>query len=79
MSGARSDPGLTAVRVLQSQTKLATTRWWQGRRTLADEVGVRAALEDDLYAAMHWLLARQPRIVAALAARHLAADGLTRH
>jgi len=66
---------LIAARVVQPQTKLVTTRWWQGR-TLADDLGVGAATDDDLYAAMDWLLARQPRIEAALAARHLTTGGL---
>jgi len=56
-------------------TKLATTRWWQ-TRTLAEDLGVRDASEDDLYAAMDWLLDREPRIEQRLAARHLAPGGL---
>jgi DNA-binding transcriptional regulator YiaG len=43
---------------------------------LADDLGVRDASEDDLYAAMDWLLDRQARIEQTLAARHLAAGGL---
>jgi len=35
-----------------------------------EDLGVREASEDDLYAAMDWLLDRQPKIEAALAARH---------
>ena len=41
-------------------TKLATTRWWH-TTTLAEDFGVADANEDDLYAAMDWLLARQDR------------------
>ena len=66
---------MVAARVLAPQTKLATTRWWQ-TTTLADEFGVADADEDELYAAMDWLLARQERIEQKLAARHLADGGL---
>jgi hypothetical protein len=66
---------MVAARVIAPHTKLATTRWWH-TRTLADDLAVRDASEDDLYTAMDWLLARQPRIEAALAARHLTAGGL---
>jgi hypothetical protein len=66
---------MVAARVLAPHSKLATTRWWQ-TRTLADDLGVRDASEDDLYAAMDWLLARQARIEQKLAARHLTVGGL---
>jgi len=66
---------MVAARVVRPHTKLATTRWWQ-TRTIADDLGVREASEDDLYAAMDWLLDRQPKIEAALAARHLTRGGL---
>jgi hypothetical protein len=52
---------LIAARVLAPHTKLATTRWWH-TSTLAEEFGVSAADEDDLYAAMDWLLERQGQI-----------------
>jgi transposase len=42
-----------------------------GQSTLAGELGVQGADEDDLYAAMDWLLKRQSRIEDRLAARHL--------
>jgi hypothetical protein len=61
---------LIAARVISPHTKLATTRWWQ-TTTLAEEFGVTEADEDDLYAAMDWLLERQPVIERKLAARHL--------
>ena len=66
---------MVAARVLAPHTKLATTRWWQ-TRTLAEDLGVQDASEDDLYAAMDWLLDRQERIEQKLAARHLAPGGL---
>jgi transposase len=62
--------GLIAARVLAPHTKLATTRWWH-TRTLAEDLGVADATEDELYAAMDWLLARQGAIEKKLAARHL--------
>jgi transposase len=56
-------------------TKLATTRWWH-TTTLADDFGVADANEDDLYAAMDWLLERQDTIQKKLASRHLSDGGL---
>ena len=66
---------LIAARIVGPQTKLATTRSWAAT-TLADTFGVTEADEQDCYAAMDWLLARQDRIQKKLAARHLKADGL---
>jgi len=66
---------MIAARVLAPHTKLATTRWWH-TTTLVDEFGVAQADEDDLYAAMDWLLAHQDTIQKKLAARHLADGGL---
>jgi len=58
-------------RILFPCSKLATTRDWQST-TLADELGVADADEDELYAALDWLLQRQAWIEAKLARRHLA-------
>jgi transposase len=66
---------MLASRILAPHTKLATTRWWH-TTTLAEEFGVADATENDLYAAMDWLLARQDTIQKKLAARHLTAGGL---
>jgi transposase len=66
---------LVGARVLAPHSKLATTRWWH-TTTLAQEFGVEDADEDELYAAMDWLLARQGAIERRLAARHLRAEGL---
>ena len=49
---------MVASRIVAPHTKLATTRWWH-TTTLAEDFGVVEANEDDLYAAMDWLLARQ--------------------
>jgi Transposase DDE domain len=66
---------LVAARVIAPHTKLATTRWWH-TRTLAEDFGLAAVTEDDVYAAMDWLLDRQDAIERQLAARHLAPGGL---
>src|SRR6266436_6106635 len=57
-------------RLLAPCSKLATTRHWHST-TLAEELGVSEASEDELYQAMDWLLERQPRIEKKLAERHL--------
>jgi transposase len=66
---------MVAARIVAPHTKLATTRWWH-TTTLAEDFGVAEANEDDLYAAMDWLLARQDAIQKKLAARHLSEGGL---
>jgi len=66
---------MIAQRLIDPCSKLATTRQWHDT-TLAEELGVPDADEDDLYAAMDWLLARQRRIENKLAKRHLAEGGV---
>jgi hypothetical protein len=66
---------LIVARVCQPGSKLATTRWWQDT-TLAVDLGVAEASTDQVYAAMDWLGARQAKIEAALARRHLIPGGL---
>jgi len=66
---------MVAARIVAPHTKLATTRWWH-TTTLASDFAVADANEDDLYAAMDWLLARQDTIQKKLAARHLSDGGL---
>lgn len=66
---------MVAARILAPDSKLATTRWWHVT-TLPALLGVSDADEDDLYAAMDWVLTRQPRIEKTLAARHLHNDGM---
>ncbi len=61
---------MIAERLLHPCSKLATTRIWQ-TTTLAEELSVEGADEDDLYHAMDWLLARQDQIERKLADRHL--------
>jgi transposase len=65
--------GMIAERLIHACSKLATTRRWH-TTTLAVELSLQDAKEDDLYAAMDWLLARKGRIEKKLAERHLA-DG----
>lgn len=66
---------MVAARILAPHTKLATTRWWH-TTSLAEEFGVADADEDELYAAMDWLIKRQLAIERRLAARHLNNGGL---
>jgi len=61
-------------RVVDPRSKLATTRGLQGETAssdLGDRLGLGPVVEDDLYAAMDWLLERQPAIEKKLAAKHL--------
>jgi transposase len=60
-------------RVIAPASKLATVRSL-GCSILAEELNVTDADEDDLYAALDWLLDRQERIEDRLARRHLS-DG----
>jgi len=62
-------------RLLLPCSKLATTRLWH-TTTLAEQLGVADADEDDVYEAMDWLLSRQGRIEKKLAARHLSEGSL---
>ena len=66
---------MVAARILNPQSKLATTRWWGGT-TLPDILGVGNAGEDELYEAMDWLLERQDDIEKKLAKRHMQEGGL---
>jgi transposase len=60
-------------RLLFPSSKLANTRHWHDT-TLAEELDVGDATEDQLYDAMDWLLQRQSAIEKKLAKRHLS-DG----
>jgi transposase len=66
---------MIAERLIHPCSKLATTREWHST-TLAEELKVQEADENDLYAAMDWLLERKQRIEKKLAQRHLS-DGCT--
>lgn len=57
-------------RLLHPCSKLATTRLWHST-TLAEQLAVGDADEDELYAAMDWLLTHQSRIEKKLSKRHL--------
>ena len=68
---------LIVARILDPGSKLATARGLAeatARDSLAETLGLGAIDEDDLYAAMDWLLQRQHAIERRLAKRHLA-DG----
>lgn len=65
---------MIASRVLEPASKLATARALASETrhsTLGEELGLRPIDEDDLYAAMDWLLPRQADLEAALAQRYL--------
>lgn len=65
---------LIVARILDPRSKLATARELDEQTqwsTLGEVLGVENAGEEELYAAMDWLLERQPRIEAKLAERHL--------
>jgi transposase len=61
---------MVCQRAIGPLSKLATVRAFS-QSTLADELDVGDADEDDLYEAMDWLLARQAGIEDRLARRHL--------
>jgi transposase len=61
---------MIAERLVFPSSKLANTRHWHDT-TLAEELNVADAHEDQLYDAMDWLLERQSAIETKLAKRHL--------
>jgi hypothetical protein len=61
---------MVCQRVICAGSKLAMSRALE-RSTLASELGVEGADQDDLYRAMDWLLERQEPIEDRLARRHL--------
>jgi hypothetical protein len=66
---------LIVARILAPASKLATARGLAAT-TLAVDLGVEGATEDELDGALDWLLARQPAVERALARRHLSAGGV---
>jgi Transposase DDE domain len=66
--------GMIVARILEPQSKLATARSWH-TTTLPQQLGIEDADEDELYAAMDWLLERQSAIETQLAKRHLREGG----
>ena len=66
---------MVAARILEPDSKLATTRSWH-LTTLPALLDVEDADEDDLYGALDWLLERQGRIEKKMATRHLADDAI---
>jgi hypothetical protein len=70
---------MVVAQVIAPDSKLAIARGLQAgtaASSLGQVLGVAGCDEDDLYAAMDWLAARQDRIEDALAARHLAGGTL---
>ena len=66
---------LLIARLLAPSSKLSTTRWW-ATTSLPDLFDLGDVTENDLYAAMDWLLSRQSRIEKKLAKKHLSVGGL---
>jgi hypothetical protein len=67
---------MVAGRIIAPEaSKLAMTQAW-ANTTLADDLGVAEAHEDELYDAMDWLIERQESIEKRLSKRHLKAGGL---
>src|SRR5207247_7105424 len=66
---------MVVQRLLEAGSKLACARAL-AQSTLADELDVAGATEDELYAALDWLEQRQERIEDRLARRHLHAGEL---
>ena len=64
---------LVISRVVAPSSKLSTLAWWPDT-TLGADLGVAQVSDDDVYAAMDWLGARQDAIEARLARRHLAPE-----
>ena len=70
---------MMVAQVIAPDSKLAIARGLQARTaasSLGEVLGLGGCDEDDLYAAMDWLAARQDHIEDALAARHLAGGTL---
>ena len=65
---------MIAARIVAPSSKHSTSRAWH-TMTLAADFCVAEADEDDLYAAMDWLLSRQESIQKKLSARHLSSGG----
>ena len=74
-AGPQRDLALALVisRVAAPGSKLSTLAWWSDT-TLGADLGVAQVSDDDVYAAMDWLGARQDTIEAKLAGRHLAPE-----
>jgi DDE family transposase len=70
---------MTVAQVIAPDSKLAIARGLReetAASSLGEVLGLGGCDEDDLYAAMDWLAARQEKIEDALAARHLAGGTL---
>jgi hypothetical protein len=74
-AGPQRDLALALVisRVVAPGSKLPALAWWSDT-TLGADLGVAQVSDDEVYAAMDWLGARQDAIEARLARRHLAIE-----
>lgn len=66
---------MIAERLIEPASKLGTTRLWE-TSTLSEELDLGPTSVNELYAALDWLLSRQPAIERKLAARHLKSGSL---
>lgn len=66
---------MIAARVLEPQSKLATTRW-RDDTTIAEALGTGDVTPEEYYGAMDWLVGQQSRIEKRLADRHLESGGM---
>ena len=62
---------MVVARVLDPRSKLSTARGLDEDDSLSEVLGLGPVDVDELYAAMDWLLERQPRVEAGWAQRHL--------
>lgn len=65
---------MIVARILEPGSNLATARGFQAETlssTLGERLDLGSCSEDEIYEAMDWLLAKQPKIEAALVKRHL--------
>lgn len=61
---------MVTARIVDPESKLGTVRWWH-TTTLARDLALQDADEEDAYAAMDWLFSRQSVIERKLAKRHI--------
>ena len=66
--------GMIVARLLFPRSKLNTTVHWRDNCSLAQVLGIEDADENEVYAALDWVLKRKQRIEKKLANRHLS-DG----
>jgi len=66
---------LVLARIAHGGSRLSAVRW-AGQHTVGDVLGLGPFEEDDLYAALDWLVARQGQIEQGLSQRYLRPGGI---